>query len=165
MFIENLVEVPIQDIKQAFQIINAGLEFRTLGSQMMNQTSSRSHTILNVEVYQDYDDQEMGRGVTGICGKLTLVDLAGSERIKHTKSNGLRLEEARFINTSLTALGAAVSAISENKPFVPFRSSKLTRVLESSLKGSAKVVMLATLGPSLSYGAESLSTLQFATRC
>ena len=90
VFIENLVEVPIQDVKQAFQIINAGLEFRTLGSQMMNQTSSRSHTILNVEVYQDYEDQDMG-GVNGICGKLTLVDLAGSERIKHTKSNGLRL--------------------------------------------------------------------------
>ncbi len=73
----------------------------------MNQTSSRSHTVLNVEVYQELEDVD-----GAIVGKLTLVDLAGSERIKHTKSNGLRLEEARFINTSLTALGAVVSAIS-----------------------------------------------------
>jgi len=135
-----------------------------MASQNMNLTSSRSHTILNVDVYQT--KQIAYNKTQQVSGRLTLVDLAGSERVRSTTSNGTRLEEAKHINASLSALGNVISSLANQKAqFIPYRSSKLTRVLQNSLSGSSKIVVLATMGPSSKSFQESLSTLQFAARC
>eukprot|EP00347_Sterkiella_histriomuscorum_P006853 403351186 len=164
VFVEDLVEVPVHNLEQAMNIINAGLEHRQMASQNMNQTSSRSHTILNIDVFQT---KQIGFSNTQqVTGRLTLVDLAGSERVRHTTSSGARLDEAKHINASLSALGNVISSLANQKQqFIPYRSSKLTRVLQNSLSGSSKIVVLATLGPSAKNYQESLSTLQFAQRC
>lgn len=128
MFVEDLVEVPVKNLTQAMSIINAGLEHRQMASQNMNLTSSRSHTILNIDVYQT--KQIAYNKTQQVSGRLTLVDLAGSERVRSTTSNGTRLEEAKHINASLSALGNVISSLATNKSsFIPYRSSKLTRVL------------------------------------
>ena len=94
------------------------------------------------------------------------MDLAGSERVRRTTSSGVRLEEAKAINLSLSALSNVITALrSETQAFVPFRSSKLTRVLQNSLSGISKIVLLSTIGPSPKNANETLSTLQFANRC
>lgn len=83
VFVEDLVEVPVRTLEQAMTIINAGLEHRQMASQGMNLTSSRSHTILNIDLYQT---KQTARGTEEVAGRLTLVDLAGSERVRHTTS-------------------------------------------------------------------------------
>ena len=99
-------------------------------------------------------------------GKLNLVDLAGSERVRVTGATGKRLEESKSINQSLSALGNVIAALTDTKQrsHIPYRDSKLTRLLEDSLGGNCKTTMMAMISPSsFSYG-ESLSTLKFATR-
>ena len=140
-------------------LLNAGLENRVFAAQNMNQTSSRSHIILTLGITHKDEDKT-------IHSKLTLIDLAGSERVRKTSSTGVRLDEAKSINQSLSALGNVISSITNgNKSHIPFRSSTLTRLLQTSLSGDSKVVLIATVGPALSNGGESLSTLQFASRC
>lgn len=97
---------------------------------------------------------------------LTIVDLAGSERLSKTGSDGLRLQEAKNINKSIAALSNCVSALASNKPlnFVPFRDSKLTRLLTESLGGNCKTTICACISPSLIHYDESYSTLLFAAR-
>lgn len=101
-----------------------------------------------------------------VRSKLLMVDLAGSERVRRTVSSGTRLSEAKSINTSLSALGNVIAALAEpNAAHVPYRDSKLTRLLQDSLGGTASTALIATVGPAaVNYG-ETLSTLQFATRC
>ena len=101
-----------------------------------------------------------------------MADLAGSERVRKTYSEGKRFEEAKHINASLSALGNVIAGLA-NPPkrggsassYIPYRSSKLTRVLTNSLSQSSKIVLLATVGPSFTNYHESMSTLQFAQRC
>ena len=99
-------------------------------------------------------------------GKLNLVDLAGSERVRLTGATGQRLEESKKINQSLSALGNVVAALTDPKgrPHIPFRDSKLTRILEDSLGGNCKTTMMAMVSPALDAFSESLSTLKFANR-
>ena len=99
-----------------------------------------------------------------------LADLAGSERVRKTTPTGVRLEEAKHINSSLSALGNVIAALANSSGkvgtfYIPYRSSKLTRVLTNCLSTESKIVVLATLGPAKSSYFESVSTLQFATRC
>lgn len=99
-------------------------------------------------------------------GRLVLADLAGSERVRRTTSTGARLEEAKHINASLSALGNVVSGLAAgSNQFIPYRSSKLTRVLTNSLSLNSKIVVLCTIGPSAQNYNETLSTLMFAKRC
>lgn len=145
------------------------MKFRQMASQKMNETSSRSHTILHIDVYQtrQHEDDQ----VEQVQARLVLVDLAGSERVRRTTSKGQRLEEAKHINASLSNLGNVIQNLATStkkyapKQFIPYRSSKLTRVLQNSLSASSKIVLLATLGPHHRNYQESLSTLQFAKRC
>jgi hypothetical protein len=97
---------------------------------------------------------------------LHLVDLAGSERVKKTGATGSRFDEAKNINLALLALGNCIQALSEKKPgkHVPFRDSKLTRLLEDSLGGNCKTSMVITIGPSITNAGETLSTLAFGYR-
>ena len=133
--------VPIDNYKQSIELINAGLKFRKVGNQKMNQLSSRSHTIFTVYVTQKISSTEY------LSSTLSLIDLAGSERVKKTNSVDIRLDEAKFINTSLSSLGNVISALAENNSdkFVPYRSSKLTRILKDSLTGRSKISVICTL--------------------
>ena len=99
-------------------------------------------------------------------GKLNLVDLAGSERVRVTRATGKRLEESKKINQSLSCLGNVIAALTDYKSrtHIPYRDSKLTRILEDSLGGNCKTTMMAMITPSADAFAESLSTLKFATR-
>jgi len=100
-------------------------------------------------------------------GKLNLVDLAGSERVRVTGATGKRLEECKKINQSLSALGNVIAALTDPKQtrnHIPYRDSKLTRLLEDSLGGNCKTTMMAMISPAYDSFAESLSTLKFATR-
>ena len=100
------------------------------------------------------------------CGILYLVDLAGSERVKKSRSTGDRLHEAKSINSSLSALGKCIAALSDTKivGHVPFRDSKLTRLLQDSLGGNCKTALIVTIGPSYKHIDETISTLSFGNR-
>lgn len=153
IFVKDLTQVPVENFTQAANLVNAGLCNRIMGSHNANQTSSRSHIVLALEIEQG-----------NVTSRLTLVDLAGSERVGSTSSSGLRLDEAKFINSSLSALGKVISALaSESLSHIPYRDSKLTRLLQPFLSG--RVVLIATVSPCYKYGGETLSTLQFASRC
>ena len=100
-------------------------------------------------------------------GKLNLVDLAGSERVRVTGATGQRLEESKKINQSLSALGNVIAALTDprqKRSHIPYRDSKLTRLLEDSLGGNCKTTMMAMISPAHEAFSESLSTLKFATR-
>ena len=99
-------------------------------------------------------------------GKLNLVDLAGSERVRVTQATGQRLEESKSINQSLSALGNVIAALTDKKlrSHIPYRDSKLTRILEDSLGGNCKTTMMAMISPSADAFGETQSTLKFATR-
>ncbi len=128
----------------------------------MNRDSSRSHSLFSVtiEVSEIVDGESKIR-----VGKLNLVDLAGSERQSKTQAQGDRFKEAININQSLTTLGNVISALVDNKSgHVPYRDSKLTRLLQDSLGGNTKTVMIANLGPADYNFDETLSTLRYAHR-
>merc|ERR1719450_1592750 len=131
---------------------------------MMNASSSRSHSIFTIKVHQK-DDEDKSKNV---FAKLNLVDLAGSERQKGTGATGQTLKEGANINKSLSALGNVINALVENangkKVFMPFRNSKLTRVLQESLGGNSLCSMLATLSPAACNYEETMSTLRYANR-
>ena len=155
---QGLCEYKVTTYSEAESLINLGLENRAMAPTLMNTTSSRSHTVLTVKVSSSAASHKR-------TGKLLLVDLAGSERIRRTTSSGVRLSEARSINASLSALGNVIAALAVDSKHVPFRDSKLTRILQDSLSGSASTALVATVGPAPVNEAESLSTLMFASRC
>jgi len=157
VYIHDLVEVPVANLDQALTLINAGLNQRVIASQNMNETSSRSHTVLYIDVEQQKQTRD---GTQIIQGRLVLADLAGSERVRRTTSTGIRLDEAKHINASLSALGNVISSLaSGSTQYIPYRSSKLTRVLTNSLNYQAKIAVMCTIGPSSSNYNETLSSL------
>lgn len=162
VFVKDLSLVPVTKLDEVIALISAGVRVRATHETKMNATSSRSHTVFTVTVVQK--DRLTGTAITGM---LNLVDLAGSERIKKSESQGIRLKEALHINSSLSALGKVVTALdpSSENTHVPYRDSKLTRVLQNSLGGNSYTVVLAAIHPHSNYYEECLSTLQFANRC
>lgn len=130
----------------------------------MNERSSRSHCIFTIIVEQSEIDPETGQQEIK-KGKLNLVDLAGSERQAKTGATGDRFKEARSINLSLTVLGNVIHALVDSKKsHVPYRDSKLTRLLEDSLGGNAKTLMFAAIGPVDYNFDETVNTLRYANR-
>ena len=131
----------------------------------MNDVSSRSHAVFSIQVEQMISVPG-GSGKHIKVGKLNLVDLAGSERIKVTGATGKQLEESKKINKSLSALGNVIYALTDPKgrTHIPYRDSKLTRLLENSLGGNCKTTMIAMISPAQCSFNESLSTLNFAKR-
>ncbi len=139
-----------------------GNNSRHTGATLMNADSSRSHSIFTVyiECQQTVSNQEI---VT--AGKLNLVDLAGSERQSKTGATGDRLKEATKINLSLSALGNVISALVDGKSsHIPYRDSKLTRLLQDSLGGNTKTIMIAAISPANYNYDETLGTLRYASR-
>lgn len=173
-FVDGITTIVVQEPQDVIMLIKEGAKNRAIGSTNMNKVSSRSHVILTITVEQrNYSEEEDGKlsnlhsGEHGAVkrGTLTLVDLAGSERVGKSLSEGQSLEEAKMINKSLSALGNCVSALTdENRSHVPFRDSKLTKLLTDSLGGNAKTCLIATVGPAAWNYDETYSTLNFATR-
>ncbi|KAL4592569.1 hypothetical protein LXL04_005569 [Taraxacum kok-saghyz] len=132
---------------------------RAVGATALNERSSRSHSVLTVHVRGvDLETNAILRG------NLHLVDLAGSERVDRSEATGERLKEAQHINKSLSALGDVIFALSQKSQHVPYRNSKLTQVLQTSLGGQAKTLMFVQLNPDVDSFSESISTLKFAQR-
>lgn len=136
-----------------------GNKNRTTGATNMNERSSRSHAIFQIVIEMAETDK---KGVK--VGKLNLIDLAGSERQSKTGSTGDRLREAAKINKALSALGNVIYALAESSSHVPYRDSKLTRLLQDSLGGNSKTIMIANIGPASSNYDETIITLRYAYR-
>uniref|UniRef100_A0A1I8BLX7 Kinesin-like protein n=1 Tax=Meloidogyne hapla TaxID=6305 RepID=A0A1I8BLX7_MELHA len=140
-------------------LMQTGFNSRHVGATLMNKDSSRSHSIFTVYV------EALSKSGHIRMGKLNLVDLAGSERQAKTGATGERFKEATKINLSLSALGNVISALVDGRStHIPYRDSKLTRLLQDSLGGNTKTVMIACISPSDNNFDESLSTLRYANR-
>ncbi|XP_051954333.1 kinesin-like protein KIF3C [Xyrauchen texanus] len=163
VYIKDLSSFVTKNVKEIEHVMNVGNQARSVGFTNMNEHSSRSHAIfiITVECSQLGPDGQNHIRV----GKLNLVDLAGSERQTKTGVQGERLKEATKINLSLSALGNVISALVDGRSsHVPYRDSKLTRLLQDSLGGNAKTIMVATLGPASYNYEETLTTLRYANR-
>ena len=163
VFVEGLSEWAVRSPEEIFVLMERGHNLRATASTKMNDISSRSHAVFIVVVEQ-MNCLENGNEIR--VGKLNIVDLAGSERVRVTGATGKRLEESKKINQSLSALGNVISALTDSKArsHIPYRDSKLTRLLEDSLGGNCKTTMVATISPAFDAFNESLSTLKFANR-
>ena len=172
VFINGLTQVLIRTPQELQALIRDAAKLRSVGATAMNKNSSRSHAILQVFLEQRWlegsEEEEEIRKRRVKRGLLTIVDLAGSERLSKSGSEGTRLSEAKNINKSIAALGNCISALAANGAgspvHVPFRDSKLTRLLTDSLGGNSKTCIYACVGPSLANYDETYSTLLFATR-
>ncbi|WP_304937799.1 kinesin family protein, partial [Dubosiella newyorkensis] len=151
----------VKSPEEITKLLLKGKENRAVGATSMNAQSSRSHSVFTIVIEQQR--QEGDRTMTKM-GKLHLVDLAGSERLGKTEATGQRAKEGAKINQSLLALGNVISALVTGAKHVAYRDSKLTLLLQDSLGGNAKTVMVATLGPASYNYDETLSTLLYATR-
>ncbi|OPJ85008.1 kinesin-like protein KIF3B [Patagioenas fasciata] len=163
VYVKDLSSFVTKSVKEIEHVMNVGNQNRSVGATNMNEHSSRSHAIFVITI----ECSELGLdGENHIrVGKLNLVDLAGSERQAKTGAQGERLKEATKINLSLSALGNVISALVDGKStHIPYRDSKLTRLLQDSLGGNAKTVMVANIGPASYNVEETLTTLRYANR-
>jgi kinesin family member 17 len=163
VYVQGLSQHNISSAEAMQSTMDKGYSARTVGATLMNAESSRSHSIFTIviETMETRDD-----GTQAIRkGKLNLVDLAGSERQSKTGATGDRLKEATKINLSLSALGNVISALVDGKAtHIPYRDSKLTRMLQDSLGGNTKTLMVACVSPADNNYDETLSTLRYANR-
>ena len=156
--VPNLVKEPVSCIEDVIALLRKGNANRATAATSMNDTSSRSHMVLWVDVNSGLEGQP------GNKGTLFLVDLAGSERVKKSEVAGDHLKEAGHINKSLSALGNVMEALDRKAAHVPYRDSKLTYLLQDSLGGNSRTMMVvAVTSIDMSYD-ESIHALQFATR-
>ncbi|KAL0212255.1 hypothetical protein RCL1_005881 [Eukaryota sp. TZLM3-RCL] len=178
LYVDNLKEMECNTYNSAIEFINHGLSNRVIAPTLLNFTSSRAHTVLTVDarLLVTKGDLSVKRSA-----RLAFIDLAGSERIKKSLSSknqmdsyAKRLQESRAINTSLAALGNVISILSSESdpstasktaPHIPYRDSKLTRILQPIFSGHCRVAMICTVSQSKASSGESLSTLLFAERC
>nr|XP_033819712.1 kinesin-like protein KIF3B isoform X2 [Geotrypetes seraphini] len=163
VYVKDLSSFVTKSVKEIEHVMNVGNQNRSVGATNMNEHSSRSHAIFMITI----ECSELGLdGENHIrVGKLNLVDLAGSERQAKTGAQGERLKEATKINLSLSALGNVISALVDGKStHIPYRDSKLTRLLQDSLGGNAKTVMVANIGPASYNVEETLTTLRYSNR-
>ncbi|XP_073040513.1 kinesin-like protein KIN-12E isoform X1 [Primulina eburnea] len=165
VYVDNLTEVEVTSAREVIQQLIQGAANRKVAATNMNIASSRSHSVFTCITESKWESQ----GVTHHrFARLNLVDLAGSERQKSSGAEGERLKEASNINKSLSTLGLVIMnlvSISNGKSVhVPYRDSKLTFLLQDSLGGNAKTIIIANISPSISCSLETLSTLKFAQR-
>eukprot|EP00753_Platysulcus_tardus_P008649 PLAT16150.1.p2 GENE.PLAT16150.1~~PLAT16150.1.p2 ORF type:complete len:657 (+),score=394.15 PLAT16150.1:1770-3740(+) len=165
VYVEGLTRTTISSPEEGMALVAAGNAVRRVAETKMNATSSRSHACLMLTVERRLLVED-GSGRTGklLRGTLFLVDLAGSERVKKTGASGTQLAELRSINLSLSCLGNCIAALSERKKHIPYRDSKLTRLLQQSLGGNARTTLVVTIGPSSAHATETRSSLQFGQR-
>ncbi|KAH8259781.1 hypothetical protein KR026_010262 [Drosophila bipectinata] len=159
VYVPNLHAINCKSVDDMVRVMQLGNKNRTVGFTNMNEHSSRSHAIFMIKI--EMCDTETN---TIKVGKLNLIDLAGSERQSKTGASAERLKEASKINLALSSLGNVISALAESSPHVPYRDSKLTRLLQDSLGGNSKTIMIANIGPSNYNYNETLTTLRYASR-
>ncbi|XP_012285273.1 kinesin-like protein Klp61F [Orussus abietinus] len=162
IIIHGLEEVTVHDKIEVYKILEKGSEKRQTAATLMNAQSSRSHTVFSITVHikeNTVDGEELLK-----TGKLNLVDLAGSENVGRSGAVDRRAREAGNINQSLLTLGRVITALVERAPHIPYRESKLTRLLQESLGGRTKTSIIATISPAIMNLEETLSTLDYAYR-
>ncbi|XP_039779932.1 kinesin-like protein KIN-UA isoform X2 [Panicum virgatum] len=169
--------VEIKDLEHVFHLLQIGEANRHAANTKMNTESSRSHAILIIHLQRSSRIKEEKSSLSNdmhdifpddlplvLKSKLLIVDLAGSERIDKSGSEGHMIEEAKFINLSLTSLGKCINALAENSPHIPTRDSKLTRIFRDSFGGTARTSLVVTIGPSSRHYSETSSTIMFGQR-
>jgi kinesin family protein 5 len=158
-YISNITEVPVSSDFEIFELLRIGTENRHIMNTKMNSRSSRSHTIFNLSIsVKNLVDQ------SNRLGKLNFVDLAGSERVSKTGAEGLRLKELKNINKSLNALTSVINSLTDPKStHIPYRDSKLTKLLQTSIGGNSKTVMIITCSTLLKNESETITTLRFGS--
>ena len=162
VFVKDLTCIIVKSIPEIERAMNFGTANRKTAATNMNADSSRSHSLFTIyiETGEQVNDEKRIK-----AGKLNLVDLAGSERTSKTGAQGQTLKEGIKINLSLTALGNVISSLVDGKSqHIPYRDSKLTRLLQDSLGGNTKTVMIAAVSPADYNYEETLSTLRYASR-
>ncbi|SPQ97763.1 Kinesin motor domain-containing protein [Plasmodiophora brassicae] len=169
VYVDGLIKKPVTSYKEIDAKMEEGTKNRTVASTNMNATSSRAHTVFTIVFRQVSSDPNNPKVKSVKESNVNLVDLAGSERADSTGATGDRLKEGCAINQSLSALGNVISSLADmaggkKGVFVPYRSSKLTRLLQDALGGNSKTVMIAALSPADVNYDETLSTLKYADR-
>ena len=160
IYVDGASERYVGSPDDVLHLLEVGSANRAQAATNMNEHSSRSHSIFILTVSQTNKQEGFSK-----IGKLYLVDLAGSEKISKTGATGHTLEEAKIINKSLTTLGRVINNLTDGKStHIPYRESKLTRVLQESLGGNSKTCLIITCSPSIYNESESLSTLRFGER-
>lgn len=158
-YVPGLTHVQVKNVDDVNEVFSLGRMNRTTASTDMNERSSRSHSVLTILV--------LGRNIntnTEVSGKLNLVDLAGSERVSKSGSDGQRMKEAQNINKSLSALGDVIHALKNKNGHVPYRNTKLTYLLQESLGGDSKTLMVVQVSPVDKNAGETVCSLNFAQR-
>ena len=155
IYIEGLSSEYLDSVDSLMDVLTVGGANKTVASTDMNARSSRSHSVLQVTLVQKNEEG------SSKSGKFTFVDLAGSERVDKTNAVGQTFEEAKKINLSLTCLANVIKSLSNGNPHIPYRDSKLTRILQESLGGNTKTMLILCCSPDLSNIEETLSTLRF----
>jgi hypothetical protein len=171
IFVGNLKEQVVTSPEQVLELMDNGERYRHFGSTNMNERSSRSHTIFRLVIESrrrhdtsETDNRELDESDAVRVATLNLVDLAGSERAQHTGAEGHRLVEGGHINKSLLTLGTVISKLSEGSAHIPYRDSKLTRILQTALGGNSRTAIICTITSAAAHNEETLSTLKFASR-
>ncbi|KAM3622331.1 uncharacterized protein V6R79_023291 [Siganus canaliculatus] len=159
-YVKGCTERFVTSPEEVMDVIDEGKANRHVAVTNMNEHSSRSHSIFLINIKQEHVETEQK-----LSGKLYLVDLAGSEKVSKTGAEGALLDEAKNINKSLSALGNVISALAEGtKSHVPYRDSKMTRILQDSLGGNCRTTMFICCSPSSYNDVETKSTLMFGQR-
>ncbi|KAL0278940.1 UNVERIFIED_CONTAM: hypothetical protein PYX00_000615 [Menopon gallinae] len=175
IYVKGMTQQTVTSVAEALNLLRQGALSRTTGATQMNSQSSRSHAIFTLLIKQqrlvkieDDDPENSGKSeFATLSAKFHFVDLAGSERLKRTQATGERAREGISINAGLLALGNVISALGDKTKkalHVPYRDSKLTRLLQDSLGGNSQTVMIACISPSDSDFMETLNTLNYANR-
>lgn len=160
VYVKGLLEIYVSSVQEVYEVMRRGSQARVVSATNMNQESSRSHSIFVITITQK--NVETGSAKSG---QLFLVDLAGSEKVGKTGASGQTLEEAKKINKSLSALGMVINALTDGKStHIPYRDSKLTRILQESLGGNSRTTLIINCSPSSYNDAETISTLRFGVR-
>jgi kinesin family protein 5 len=160
VYVKGLLEIYVSSVQEVYEVMRRGGAARAVAATNMNQESSRSHSIFVITITQK--NVETGSAKSG---QLFLVDLAGSEKVGKTGASGQTLEEAKKINKSLSALGMVINNLTDGKStHIPYRDSKLTRILQESLGGNSRTTLIINCSPSSYNDAETISTLRFGVR-
>ncbi|CAO3589749.1 unnamed protein product [Absidia cylindrospora] len=160
VYVKGVLEVYVSSTEEVYDVMRRGGSNRVVAYTNMNAESSRSHSLVLITITQKNVDTGAAKS-----GKLYLVDLAGSEKVGKTGASGQTLEEAKKINKSLTALGMVINSLTDGKSsHIPYRDSKLTRILQESLGGNSRTTLIINCSPSSYNEAETISTLRFGVR-